>query len=143
MAVSADPGRWMLAVTPLSASSAARLRVWASRAALLVAWALARSMPAGLAAIPLETLTMRPHLPSSMPGRGHEAEPGGCGDVDGYRGGPLLRVDGRAGSQRPDDCGVVDQHLDRAPPLPDRGERAGDLVLVGGVGGQGERLAAA
>ena len=72
-------------------------------------------------------------------GQGHEAEPGGCGEVDGYRGCPLLRVDGRAGSQRPDDRGVVDQHLDRAPPLPDRGERGGDLVRVGDVGGQGER----
>jgi hypothetical protein len=37
MAVSTESGRKMLAVTPLPASSAAGLRVWASRAALVAA----------------------------------------------------------------------------------------------------------
>ena len=68
--------------------------------------------------------TMRPHLRSSMAGQDREGEPGGRDDVDRHCGLPGDWVEFSARAQRPDDRRVVDQHLDRTPPVADRLQRA-------------------
>jgi hypothetical protein len=76
-------------------------------------------------------------------GQDREGEPGcGC-DIDRKRGGPCVRVERDAGAKGPDHGGVVDQHLDRSPVVPDRAQRSGDLVRVGDVRRDGERTPAA
>ena len=65
MAVSTAPGRYTLAVIPEPSSSAARFRVWASSAALEAAYTVIPGPEAGVAAIPLEMLTILPTRPRS------------------------------------------------------------------------------
>ena len=50
--------------------------------------------------MPLETLTMRPHPRLIIPSSNCTGQPHRADDVDGEGAGPLVRVNGRGGSDR-------------------------------------------